>query len=486
MNIRKESLAQIVATTGPSSRTEEMLTKLAIAGVGVFRLNLSHDTHETHAEAIKNIKTVREKTGKNIIILGDLQGPKLRIGVMRDNGVMLEDDQEFILTSKECEGDEKQVYMNYSELPTSVKPGDMVLIDDGKIKLEVVSTNGIDQVVTKVVNGGILRSRKGVNLPNTRVNLPCLTPKDLADLDFAIEQDIDWIGLSFVRRDTDIIELRQQILARDSQLKIVAKIEKPEALEYLDGIIEASDGIMVARGDLGVEMSFEKVPLIQKEIVAKCIAAAKPVIIATQMMESMITNFSPTRAEANDVANAVLEGADAMMLSAETSMGEFPLESVQAMQKIISWTESKQPLTISSQPPVDTGRGHGYLTKSICYNAAALAKQVDATGIIIFANSALSVRLVSSHRAAHAKIIVYTTIPELLRTLPLLWGVDVYLYPKFRTIGEAVHYAKRHILENNLLEEGTKVVYVGSTPFALERSNMVRLGRLEFDAGRQT
>jgi pyruvate kinase len=482
MNNHRKSQAQIVATTGPSSRSEEMLTKLAQAGVDVFRLNLSHDTHITHAEAIKNIKAVREKTGKNIIILGDLQGPKLRIGVMRDNGVMLENDQEFILTSTECEGDERQAYMNYVELPSSVKAGDKVLIDDGKIKLEVVSTNGKDQVVTKVINGGILRSRKGVNLPNTRVNLPCLTPKDLADLDFAIEQDLDWVALSFVRRDTDIIELREQIQARDSQLKIVAKIEKPEALQYLDEIIEASDGIMVARGDLGVEVSFEKVPLIQKEIVAKCIAAAKPVIIATQMMESMITNFSPTRAEANDVANAVLEGADAMMLSAETSMGEFPFESVQAMQKIICWTESKQPLQISSSPPVDNGRGHGYLTKSICYNAAALAKQVDAQGIIIFANSDISVRLVSSHRATHAKIIVYTTKPELLRTLPLLWGVDVYLYPKFRTIGEAVLYSKQHILENNLLEKGVKVVYVGSTPFALERSNMVRLGRMELDS----
>ena len=239
---------------------------------------------------------------------------------------------------------------------------------------------------------------------------------------------------------------------------------------------------MVARGDLGVEVSFEKVPLIQKEIVAKCIAAAKPVIIATQMMESMITNFSPTRAEANDVANAVLEGADAMMLSAETSIGEFPLEAVQAMQKIISWTESKELLQFPSEPPVDCGkRGYNYLTRSICYNAAALAKQVEAKGIIIFANSDMPVQLVASHRAAHAKIIAYTTKPELMRTLPLIWGVDVYLYPQFTMVAEGVNYAKQHILENKLLEEGCKVVYVGSTPFTLDRSNMVRLGRMEIN-----
>jgi pyruvate kinase len=262
----------------------------------------------------------------------------------------------------------------------------------------------------------------------------------------------------------------------------VAKIEKPEALDYLDKIIEAADAVMVARGDLGVEVSFEKVPLIQKEIVSKCIAASKPVIIATQMMESMISNFAPTRAEANDVANAVLEGADAMMLSAETSMGKFPLEAVQAMQKIITWTESKQLLRFPLHPPVDTGRrGNGYLTKSICFNAAALAKQVNAKGIIIFANSDMPVSLVSSHRAAHAKIIVYTTKPELLRTLPLLWGVEVHLYPQFQTIGDAVTYAKQHILENKLLDEGCKVVYVGSTPFTLNRSNMVRLGRMELN-----
>ncbi|MCL2682794.1 MAG: pyruvate kinase [Bacteroidales bacterium] len=480
MNFRKESQAKIVATIGPASRSLEMLTKLAEAGADVFRLNLSHDTHETHAEAIRNIKLVREKTGKNLVILGDLQGPKLRIGIMKNNGAMLENGQTFILTAHECEGDETRAYMNYTALPKSVKTGEMVLIDDGKIKLEVVSTNEVDEVVTKVLNGGILSSRKGVNLPNTQLSLPCLTEKDLNDLQFAIEQNMDWVGLSFVRCNTDIIELRNQIHARNSKLKIVAKIEKPEALQYLDKIIEATDAVMVARGDLGVEVSFEKVPLIQKEIVAKCIKASKPVIIATQMMESMITNFSPTRAEANDVANAVLEGADAMMLSAETSMGQFPVEAVQSMQKIITWTESKQILQFPLHPPVDNGRGNGYLAQSICFNAAALAKQVNAKGIIIFANSDFPVRWVSSHRAAHAKIIVYTTKPELLLTLPLIWGVDVYLYPEFKMIAEAVAYAKGHILENKLLVEGVKVVYVASTPFTLDRPNMVRLGRMEW------
>jgi len=480
MNIRKESQAKIIATIGPASRSEEMLTKLAQAGVDVFRLNLSHDVHETHAEAIKNIKTVREKTGKNLVILGDLQGPKLRVGVMKNNGVNLENGQNFILTANECEGDETRAYMNYIELPKSVTPGEIVLIDDGKIKLEVISTNGKDEVVTKVINGGILGSRKGVNLPNTRLNLPCLTEKDLNDLQFAIGQGIDWIGLSFVRRDTDIIELRKQIHERKSNLKIIAKIEKPEALEYLDKIIEATDGVMVARGDLGVEVSFEKVPLIQKEIVTKCISASKPVIIATQMMESMITNFSPTRAEANDVANAVLDGADAMMLSAETSVGNFPVEAVLAMQRIITWTEQQMP-EFRLHPPIEEARGHGFLTKAICYNAASLAKQVEASAIIIFAQDDTSVRLVASHRAIHAKIMVYTTKSELLHTLPLFWGVEAHLYPEFNTIADAVTYAKQHVLEDKLLKEGSKVVYLGSVPFALNRPNMVRLGRMEIN-----
>ena len=479
MIIRSESQAKIIATIGPASRSEEMLTQLTVAGVDIFRLNLSHDVHETHAEAIKNIKTVREKTGKNIVILGDLQGPKLRVGVMKNNGVMLEDGQQFILTANECEGDEKRAYMNYTKLPKSVSPGEKILIDDGKIKLEVISTNGQDEVVTRVINGGILSSKKGVNLPNTHLDLPCLTPKDLVDLEFAIEQGIDWIALSFIRKDTDIIELRNELLKRNSNLKIIAKIEKPEALEYLDGIIKATDGVMVARGDLGVEMSFEKVPVIQKEIVSKCIAASKPVIIATQMMESMITNFLPTRAEANDVANAVLDGADAMMLSAETSVGEFPVEAVQAMQKIITWTETQQMQAFPIHPPVDYGRGHGYLTKSICFNAATLAKQVDAKAIIIFANSDTPVRLVSSHRAVHARIIVFTPKSELLRTLPLFWGVEVHLYPEFKTIAEAVAYVKQYVLDEKLVEDGKKVVYLGSVPFTLDRPNIVRLGRME-------
>ncbi|MCL2414880.1 MAG: pyruvate kinase [Bacteroidales bacterium] len=479
MNIRKESQAKIVATIGPASRSEEMLIKLTEAGVDVFRLNLSHDTHETHAQAIQNIKAVREKTGKNLVILGDLQGPKLRVGVMKNNGVMLENGQKFILTSNECEGDETRAFMNYTKLPKSVKPGDTVLVDDGKIKLTVESTNGKDEIVTKVINGGILSSRKGVNLPNTRVSLPSLTEKDLADLQFAIDQDIDWIGLSFVRRDTDIIELRKQIESRNAKIEIIAKIEKPEALEYLDEIIEASDGIMVARGDLGVEISFEKVPTLQKEIVRKCVIAAKPVIIATQMMESMITNFLPTRAEANDVANAVLDGADALMLSAETSIGEFPVEAVQAMQDIITWTESRHLIQFPLQPPIEEPRGGGYLTKSICYNAASLAKQIEASAIIVFANSGTPVRLAASHRATRSKIIVFTTKPELLRTLPLIWGVEVHMYPEFRTVGEAVNYVKDYILASKLLKEHSKVVYLGSTPFNLKRSNMVRIGRME-------
>ncbi len=332
------SRTKIVATIGPASSDKETLKKLILSGVDVCRINFSHGTHEQHGRTIDLIREINKELQTEVAILGDLQGPKLRIGEVENNGVELKEGQIFKIVTFPCIGTNEQAYLTYHQFPMDVQPGENILIDDGKIRLQVIKTNHKDTVETIVVNGGILSSHKGVNLPNTAVSIPCLTNKDNHDLEFALSKNIDWIGLSFVRKATDILELKEKIKNAKSRTFVIAKIEKPEAINELENIIDLSDGIMIARGDLGVEMSFEKVPHIQKEIVKKCLQQAKPVIIATQMLESMISAFRPTRAEATDVANAVLDGADAVMLSGETSVGKYPIESVQAMQSIISYT----------------------------------------------------------------------------------------------------------------------------------------------------
>ncbi|HYW96612.1 MAG TPA: pyruvate kinase, partial [Bacteroidales bacterium] len=316
----ERSHTKVIATLGPASSTRETLMKMFMEGIDVCRLNFSHGTHDDHLHNIKLIKALNNEMGANVAILADLQGPKLRIGEMEKDGTVLGDGTEFRLVTTKCKGDAGKAYMNYERLPHEVKPGEVILIDDGKIKLEVTTTNEKDTVVTKVVHGGPLSSRKGVNLPHTKISLPCLTQKDIEDAKFALAHHVDWIALSFVRSASDIEDLRNLVKSEKKTVRIVAKIEKPEAVKEIDDIIEASDAIMVARGDLGVEVDFDQVPMIQKSIVSKCIDHSKPVIIATQMMESMITNFRPTRAEATDVANAVIDGADTLMLSGETSV----------------------------------------------------------------------------------------------------------------------------------------------------------------------
>ena len=383
MNKRK---TKIVATIGPVTSSKENLVKLISSGVNVCRLNFSHGTHEEHIEVITNIREADKELGTHTAILGDLQGPKIRIGEVKDDNIELVPGAKIIITTNSIMGTEDMVSITYQDLPKDVKKGEQILLDDGKLMFEVISTNLKDEVKLKVIHGGYLSSKKGVNLPNTKISQPSLTEKDKKDLQVILEQNLDWIGLSFVRSAKDIIELKHIISQNNKQTKVVAKIEKPEAVIELENIVKESDAVMVARGDLGVEIPMQDVPLIQKKIITTCLNFAKPVIVATQMMESMTENAAPTRAEVNDVANAVMDGADAVMLSGETSVGKYPFTTVKAMCKIIKKIESdyEEMYSKEREPAKDIER---FITDSICFTSCRLASRVEAKGIITMTHS---------------------------------------------------------------------------------------------------
>lgn len=468
-----ESKTKIIATIGPASAPKDVLRQLFIKGVDVCRLNFSHSSYDTHVEAIKTIRELNKELGVNVAILADLQGPKIRVGEVENNAVELIDGKEFSFTTQKCVGNSEMAYLSYLTFPQDVKPGDVVLVEDGKIKLQVISSNGKDLVKTRVVSGGILSSKKGVNLPNTKISLPSLTEKDKEDAIFALKQNVDWIALSFVRHATDILELKDLIKKQRKNTSVIAKIEKPEALEEIDNIIDLTDGIMVARGDLGVEVDFFKVPLIQKELVNKCIAASKPVIIATQMMESMITNFRPTRAEANDVANAVIDGADTVMLSGETSVGKYPVEVIECMHDIIQCTEAKAYKYNRGNPPLEFSKT--FIVDSLCYNASLLATQSKASAIIIFTHSGRAVYQIAGRRP-NSKIFTFTDDDELISKLSLLWGVKAFDFKFDKSIDESIDYSIRVLKERKEIKSGEIVIHLGSTPlFKRERLNMLKI-----------
>jgi pyruvate kinase len=467
------SQTKIIATLGPSSSSKDILRKLIFEGVDVFRLNFSHSKQEEHLKLINLIKELNLELGTNISILADLQGPKLRVGEIENNLINLTEGDVITFVTEKCIGNKDHIYMSYQEFPQDVNSGETILIDDGKIKLEVIKTNKKDFVKAKVIYGGPLSSKKGVNLPDTKVSLPCLTDEDISNAIFALSQGIDWLGLSFVRKASDILALKDLIKKEKGHAGVIAKIEKPEALQELDQIIDLADGIMVARGDLGVEVPFDEVPLIQKLIVEKCIQRSKPVIIATQMMESMITNFRPTRAETNDVANAVLDGADALMLSGETSVGKYPVETINSMQRIIDYTESKGNPFNKQHTPMDGTPT--FLADSICYNASKLAQQVGAKAIIAFTHSGYTAIRISSHRPK-AKIYAFTNDKNLLHKISLIWGVKQFYLNTYDLLDTAIHEATEILKAENLLMEGDCVVHVGSTPFKLHgRTNMMKV-----------
>lgn len=458
---------------GPSTENSAVLEELFNAGLDICRINFSHGDYEPIKHVVDNIRALNKKLNRHVGILGDLQGPKLRIGKVKNNEVNLVNGHDIIITTKECEGTAEKIFITYPQFPQDVTAGELVLIDDGKITLRVVETNRKDEVRATVIAGGILSSKKGVNLPNTKISLPCLTLKDLRDLDFALENNFEWVGLSFVRSVTDIVELKEIIRSKKKQARVIAKIEKPEAIKEIDNIIDLADGIMVARGDLGVEMPMEQVPLLQKMIVNKCIIASKPVIIATQMMESMITSYTPTRAEVNDVANAVLDGADAVMLSAETSVGRYPVKVIEYMHRIIMQIENNGSIYHREhEPELKTVT---YVTDSICYNASVMAKQAAVTAIISITNSGYTAFKLSSHRPK-ANIFIFTDNESLLNTLSLVWGVRGFYYDKYESTDQTISDLKHYIKEKGFVKTDDLVINLASMPMNEKgRTNMLKL-----------
>lgn len=467
------SKTKIIATLGPASSSKEVLTAMIMAGVDVCRINSSHGDYSHHQKAIDFIREINKEHRLNTAILVDLQGPKLRIGTVENNEAILETGKEITITTIECIGNAEKVYITYPEFPKDVAVGDKVLIDDGKLELRVTSTNRLDTVKATIINGGILSSKKGVNLPNTKISLPCLTEKDKEDLDFALKNNVEWVGLSFVRSVTDIIDLKEIIKRQNKSSRVIAKIEKPEAIAEIDNIIDMTDAIMVARGDLGVEMPMERVPLIQKMLVAKCIQASKPVIIATQMMESMITNYSPTRAEVNDVANAVMDGADAVMLSGETSVGKFPVKVIEHMQNIVASIEREGKIYYKEHPP--ELKNQTFISDSVCYNACIMAEQAGARGIISMTNSGYTAFKLSSHRPK-ANIFIFTDNHSLLNTLSLVWGVRGFYYDKYESTDETIEDIKDYLRKGNYVAVDDLIINIASIPMKDRgRANMIKL-----------
>ena len=464
---------KIVATLGPASASKEVLLSMIKEGVNVCRINFSHGAYEDHKTVIDLIKEINAETGNHIGILADLQGPKIRVGQIENNGIELVVGKELTITTEECVGTKDKVYLSYTDFPKDVSVGDLLLLDDGKLKLEVLSTDGKANVQTKIIHGGILSSKKGVNLPNTKISMPSLTPKDKADLDFALEQNVDWIGLSFVRSARDIIELKHIISSKHKHAKVIAKIEKPEAIEDIDDIILETDAVMIARGDLGVEVPMERVPSLQKLIIKKCRKHAKPTIVATQMMESMIINFAPTRAEVNDVANAVMDGADAVMLSGETSVGNHPIEVIKAMTKIVKEVEKVEEIYHKEELPQNNQ--DRFITDSVCFNAARLAQRVEAAGIITMTFSGYTAFKISSKRPK-ANTYVFTENKKILAQLNLLWGVECFYYDKMVSTDHTINDCKYILHKRGDLKKGDLVVNIASTPIEEKgQSNMVKL-----------
>ena len=468
---------KIVATLGPACSNKSVLKDMIMEGLNVCRLNFSHGSYDDHANSIKMIREINEELGLNVAILADLQGPKIRTNEMENNGVLLEVGNEIKIITDKVLGNAVRFSINYQKLPQDVSPGEKILLDDGKIMLEVITTNGKTEITCKIVQGGILSSKKGVNFPNTKISLPSLTEKDQLDLDFALDHEVDWIGLSFVRSARDIIELKHRIAARGAKAKVIAKIEKPEALENIDDIINESDGLMVARGDLGVEIPFQNVPLIQKMLISKCVRKAKPVIVATQMMESMITNMTPSRAEVNDVANAVLDGTDAVMLSGETSVGKYPVEVIRTMSNIIKEMETHEGIYNKEELP--ERNQERFISDSICFNACRLSQRVEAKAIITMSFSGYTAYKIASQRP-NAEIFIFTSNRSILTQLNLLWGVRAFYYNKHISTDHTIADIKYLMKNEGYLKQGDLVINIASIPIEdLGGSNMLKLSYVD-------
>ena len=462
---------KIVATVGPASNSKEMLRALIKEGVDIFRLNFSHGKHEDHQKVIDFVRELNHEMGTNIALLQDLQGPKIRVNDVEE-GTDLVPGQELIITTRQLVGNREIVSTSYANLPKDVKRSDMVLIDDGKIELKVKEVRDTD-VVCQVIYGGPLKSRKGINLPQTKVTAPSLTEKDLHDLTFGLKNHIDWIALSFVRKGTDIEILRDIINRAQSASRIVAKIEKPEALENIDAILAATDAVMVARGDLGVEIWLEEVPMMQKMIVEKCNKLAKPVIVATQMMESMIENPRPTRAETNDVANAVMDGADALMLSAETAAGKYPIEVIRSMVRTITSIEKQAKIYYRYQEVKPDSPS--YFTDSLILTACKLAQEIKAKAIVGMTQLGYSAFKAASHRP-NANIFAFTSNEKIINTMNLVWATKAYHYDKASSTDETISDVEHMLKRDGHVKPGDLIIILASMPIQERgRSNMIKV-----------
>ena len=471
---------KIVATVGPASDSYEGLLELVKAGVNIFRLNFSHGSHENKANIIRHIRDINEKEPFNISILGDLQGPKLRVGDIENGSLEIAPGDMLTFTSREkVVGNKEKIYVSYPNLHEDVVPGNKILIDDGKLEVVVKEVTKNGDVKVQVTYGGTLLPKKGVNLPDTKISLPAMTEKDIADLEFIIQQELDWVALSFVRKAEDIIELKNRLADKKSKAKVIAKIEMPSALDDLRNIIIESDGVMVARGDLGVELPVEKVPMAQREIIRKCIHRAKPVIVATQMMESMIDRVKPNRSEITDVANAVLEGADAVMLSAETATGNHPALVVETMRKIIHEVEKTEYRYNREEDLKPQPHSPSFLSEAICYNACKLANDAQANALIGMSQSGYTAFVLSSYRPK-APLFIFTKEQSLVNQLSLSWGVRAFFYDEEVSLDDILFDQIKILKERGFIKSGDVVVNTGSTPVQLHiPTNLLKITKVE-------
>ena len=469
----RQRKTKIIATIGPATNTFEQLEKLYFAGVNVFRLNFSHGTHENHEKVINYTQQLNQKYNSHISLIADLQGPKLRVGNIKDNAAILREGAIIKVTTSPVLGTADLIDVTYQSLAKDVQVGEQILIDDGKISLEVLETNRKDLVTCKVVEGGVLSSRKGFNLPDTNISLPSLTDKDKEDLDFILKHPVNWIALSFVREAKEIENLRLILTARSSHAKIIAKIEKPEAVQNIDGIINSSDAVMVARGDLAVEIPMEEMAIVQKDIVKKCIKRAKPVIIATQVMESMLEMSRPTRAEITDVSNTVLDGADAIMLSGETSVGKYPIKVIETIVKIIKKVEAQSDIYYRDKSVL--ADSPTFYSDAICFNACRIAHDVDAKCINAMTYSGYTGFTLASYRPK-AQLYIFTSNRLLIETLSLVWGTTCFYYDSFESTDESIEDVIQILKEEDLVDSGDIIINTGSMPIrGRGRTNMIKL-----------
>jgi pyruvate kinase len=469
--------AKIIATIGPACNTYDILLKMCKAGVDVCRLNFSHGDYKVHQQSIDVIRRINAENGLFVSILQDLQGPKLRVGEVENNLIQLQQGKKIILTTKKCIGTPQKIYINYPSLAKEVKKGERILLDDGKIELAVATTINKNEVEARIIFGGPLSSRKGVNFPHTKLSIKAVTEKDEQDLQFGLKNDVEWVALSFVRSADDIIYIKKLIKDHGSQAKVMAKIEKPEAVHNIAEIIREADAVMVARGDLGVEMELEKVPVLQKEIVLKSLMASKPVVIATQMMESMIESPTPTRAETNDVTNAVMDGADAVMLSAETSVGKYPLKVIETMRKIVSYA-GKQNSAYHKQQFIDPN-ANTYLSDEVCLQACKLADHLGAVAIVALTQSGLTAFKLASFRPK-AKIFIFTRREKLILQLSIVWGVKAMYYAQGSSTDQTFHDVNEILKQKGHAQKGDIIINLASMPVHEKgRTNTIKVSVVE-------